>query len=564
MYSISKKKNNTSFFNRRTKRIKFFIVTCLLLTYNSCYSSKDYNSESQELSIKKNKKEMDYNSTNIVKNSGIHVKDFGAIGDGITDDTAAIQAAILALNKNRTSPTGKDGWGQNTLFFDKGEYLVNKPLILNNTSYVGARFIGSGEYATQITFKNDTDVCFEFNAHINLLFQDMTIYHKPINKDRKTWSNSCFKLKGQGGGRRFTLERVTTVNFDQVITHDDTFNGNNDTNLTIGSTFKDFNTFLYSRNTQAVVNEYLQCSWSGGGDIFDIAGYGHTALRGGNIVVGGTWFKFANVPSKYGPSSNYSLHNVKGEYNTDYKGVVSTKIVEAVGKYINVNMSFYNCGLSSSRKKPNSSEKTIVLGSNSQLIFNQCSFINSSIETIAQSTLSSDYKSFIKFLNCPYPILPKQVTRTDTSNGFGHPVISYNDCRGVSNISLLNSTSSHINTTHVNTLTKQNTSDGRLTVNNKSHTYTLSLYNQNTIIEEAYIAINPNPSTIENTIEVKVYADLNKEKQIDSFTFRSNKKGIVYYINNIKGKIVQEALIFEIINPSGRSTGNITVRTKNI
>jgi len=538
----------------KTNKMKIFTFICFLFIYNSCYSSNEYNSEFLTSQTK--------NNINIEK-SGIYVKDFGAIGDGVTDDTAAIQAAIVALNKERTSPIGNDGWGQNTLYFDKGEYLVYKPLLLNSSSYIGAKFIGAGEYATQITFRNDTDICFEFNAHINVLFQDMTIYHDPVNEKRSTWSNSCFKLKGKGGGRRFSLERVTTINFDRVITHDNTFNGNNDTSLTIGSTFKNFNTFLYSRNTQAVVNEYIQCSWYGGGDVFDIAGYGHTSLRGGSIVVGGTWFKFANIPKKYGPSSNYSLYNVKGEYSANYKGIVATKIVEAVGEYINVNMSFYNCGLSSTLQ-PLPSAKTIVLGSNSQLIFNQCSLVNSSIETIAQATLLTDNKSFIKFLNCPDPVLPERVKRTTISNGFGHPVISYNDCSGVSNISLLNLTSSHVNTTHVNTLTKQTTSDGRLTVNNRPHTFTLPLYDQHTVIEEAYIVINPYTTALESDIEVRVYADLKKEKLLDNFTFKSNKDGNVYYINTIKGKIVQEAIVFEIINPSGRQIGSITVRTKNI
>jgi hypothetical protein len=51
----------------------------------------------------------------------INVKSFGAVGDGVTDDTIAIQEAI------DSSPGGK-------LFFPKGVYLVTSPLQLSSSS----------------------------------------------------------------------------------------------------------------------------------------------------------------------------------------------------------------------------------------------------------------------------------------------------------------------------------------------------------------------------------------------------------------------------------------------
>jgi hypothetical protein len=65
----------------------------------------------------------------------VSVKDFGAVGNGVVDDTAAIQAAINSLSQ------------YDSLYFPAGQYLVSSTLTLN-TSYVS--LIGDGSGATTI------------------------------------------------------------------------------------------------------------------------------------------------------------------------------------------------------------------------------------------------------------------------------------------------------------------------------------------------------------------------------------------------------------------------------
>ncbi|MGL5076089.1 MAG: glycosyl hydrolase family 28-related protein, partial [Waterburya sp.] len=65
----------------------------------------------------------------------VSVKDFGAVGNGVTDDTIAIQNAVNAI------PTG------GSLFFPSGVYLIGSAIINTKSSIT---FIGESRFGTEI------------------------------------------------------------------------------------------------------------------------------------------------------------------------------------------------------------------------------------------------------------------------------------------------------------------------------------------------------------------------------------------------------------------------------
>lgn len=71
----------------------------------------------------------------------VSVKDFGATGDGVTDDTAAIQAAIDYLK-----PTG------GVVLFPPGRYATSRPLL----TYSSITLEGHGKFVSQIIKKTNT------------------------------------------------------------------------------------------------------------------------------------------------------------------------------------------------------------------------------------------------------------------------------------------------------------------------------------------------------------------------------------------------------------------------
>ena len=81
----------------------------------------------------------------------INVKDYGATGDGVTDDTAAIQAAIDA----------SEAAGGGIVYFPPGDYRTTSVLTVDN---VGVTLMGAGRQATIITPDAGTYDVIEFDG----------------------------------------------------------------------------------------------------------------------------------------------------------------------------------------------------------------------------------------------------------------------------------------------------------------------------------------------------------------------------------------------------------------
>jgi len=264
---------------------------------------------------------------------------FGAIADGSQDCTDAVNAALNFLPRKGFMDRSE---GIGTIHFPKGVYLINGTINRNN-SKIGLRFTGDGEFATTLARTNDTGIMFNIVSYINISFEGMAFVHEST-QDQSLWTNTLFHLDGQGGGRNFYLNRVSSRGFNTIIKHINKIN--EDTNYVNACTFSDCTTFLHSENAQAVINEYKNVTWRGKiNQIFHVAGNWQTLVENANIVIDGTFIRYINTSGKYN-SRGFTVKNTKFEFTSAHTVENETpKIVHAVGNNILVNLRMIDCSM---------------------------------------------------------------------------------------------------------------------------------------------------------------------------------------------------------------------------
>lgn len=126
----------------------------------------------------------------MIEGAAVNVKDFGAVGDGVTDDTTAIQAALTAAEK---------------VHIPAGTYLVSSQLNLKNRQFIS----GDGRVATTISYSGSGNL---FGNSTGGRIFDVTILDLYVN-DTGTGVDA-FALKDVVKGH---FERIEVNGFDRAF-----------------------------------------------------------------------------------------------------------------------------------------------------------------------------------------------------------------------------------------------------------------------------------------------------------------------------------------------------------
>ena len=147
----------------------------------------------------------------------INVKDYGAVGDGITDDSAAIQEAMTYL-LNQTQIAGVPGGL--VLFFPSGSYRVEQTLSYadNDYAFVKMRILGEGMHQSVIYQPDPTKDIFSFTqtgaGYIgDLTVEDIQLYYgrHAIYCDNFAYSK-CINVYFRGNSSGGTPDGYASLN----------------------------------------------------------------------------------------------------------------------------------------------------------------------------------------------------------------------------------------------------------------------------------------------------------------------------------------------------------------
>jgi hypothetical protein len=495
----------------------------------------------------------------------LDVRWFGAVADGVTDATQAINRAVDFIERVGYIA----GWGQATVLFPKGIILVNGTI--TTSSAIGLTFKGVSQYGTVIKVTSDDEVLFDLDIYINANFQDMTIAHDTASL-LGTWTNTAFQLDGVGGGRMFTLNRVTTIGFDTVIKDVSTVNG--DTNNHKDCTFKDCNTFLDSENTQGIINTYINCTWEGAiNHVWHVAGHWQTTCISGNIVIDGCTITYKNISAKYN-DRGFLFINTKWEYTAAHAVPNSQpKLIDADGNFIQANVKFQECSLIDTVGSYDAATRMIKVIGNSypriEIIGGQWG----GIFEIEDSTTSQPRRgSYVRFKDCRLMDIDNFVYTETAAGGRSIPAIEFDnvyqnetDNKMPYNFVKTGIRPSNLNVTRTNVIADPSSTNQTYVANN-TYDYEIEFLGQNVMLESLIWSHKFGNAVSGAQRVVDVYSDSGRTALIVSFNIPNNATTGSAYQIAVPADTVVSGIYITITTPTGAAThrGHLTATYTSI
>lgn len=242
----------------------------------------------------------------------VNVRDFGAIGDGVTDDTSAINRAIQQIYKSTVSPT--EPRARRAIYFPGGTYIVTSPILIPPF----AKLVGDGSGSVTIQQINANqmlgetcDSSFQTDASIGT---SSALYPQDIEIDGLHFYNSNSNVIS-------TLLSIDSASNVKIK------NSKFTSNASVGF-YPNLVSVLTSTNTSRKIT-FDSCEFQNAGNAFAITGTSCYAIR----VLNSAFESISNTAAHLGSTIGYT--SIGNYYGTGVNPVIknTSNYVQSFGEY---------------------------------------------------------------------------------------------------------------------------------------------------------------------------------------------------------------------------------------
>lgn len=341
----------------------------------------------------------------MIDGAEVNILDFGAVGDGVADDSAAIQAAIDYVKTNCVYNNGANTTprGGQALYFPAGIYRISSTISVQNVN--GVSFRGDGSESTVLMWTGGAGSMLDVGQHIQNSWSDMMWASASgpvtLNANNKpnmpiyaegAYAGTAFNWDGTGGDRFNTFTNVKVIGgFDKIfhvqgaITHDAT---------TLKSCkFFRSNYVWYSNNAQSMITQFFGCDaeFIAESVFYYIAG-GYLSVYGGSFINPKDTLTLAGTSAQIGTSNGgFSFYDVKWEMFQNIDPSTNPYLIRQTSNAV---AQIYMVGCSNDAGLPDAGADMMVLAGGTNLVIESSTMVG-----VIDTTPAGGERPYVKLLN---------------------------------------------------------------------------------------------------------------------------------------------------------------------
>ena len=243
----------------------------------------------------------------------VNVRDFGALGDGVTDDTSAINRAIQQTYKSTVSPL--DSRARRTIYFPGGSYIITSPILIPPF----AKFVGDG--AGSVTLQ-------QINANRNVAETCDSAFQTGVNIGT---SSSLYPRDIEINGLHFynSNSSVTSSLFNIDSTSNISIKNSKFTSNATTGFYPNLVSVLTSTDTSRKII-FDSCEFRNAGNAFTISGTACYAIR----VLSSAFENISNTAIVLGSTTGFT--SIGNYFGSDVTAVAknSSNFYQSFGDYV--------------------------------------------------------------------------------------------------------------------------------------------------------------------------------------------------------------------------------------